>query len=734
MPLIRLAAPRRRVPLPTVAAAALGPLLACSLAAGSAVAADGATGAEPVVVTGSLKAQRILAAPFAIGAVDTADLREAGPMINLSEALPRIPGLVVANRNNYAQDLQISSRGFGARAGFGVRGIRLYTDGIPATMPDGQGQVAHFDLAGAARVEVLRGPFSVLYGNSSGGVISLFTAPAPQARGELALDAGPYGLRQVRAAVGTPLPGGFDLKASAVAMAIDGFRPHSAADRQLANARLGWTGERDSVVVLASYHDQKADDPLGLRPEDWAVDPYQTTPEATQYDTRKTVSQTQLGAQWRHRFDAGPLREGSLMGYAGRRSVVQFLAIPPLTQRNPALPPARWERQNGGVVDFDRDYDGIDARLRFGWETLDLEVGAVQENQRDDRRRGYENFTGDPTAPTALGVIGNLRRDEVDTATTRDLFAQAEWTLGPAVSLIGGVRSGRVDVEVRDDYTSGINGDDSGQLQYDYTNPVLGLRWTLNPGWTAHASLARGFESPTLGELAYTPDNSGFNTKLEGQTSRQIEVGVKVRGGALDVDAALFHVDTDDEIGVSSNVGGRSTFQNVGRTRRYGAELAGAWRITPTLRARLAASLLHATYRDDFQTCVVAGCPTAAPQVTVNAGNRIAGTQRALGWADLSWRPGPVPGEFGIELRGQSQTAANDVNTVFAPGFGIVNLRWNHAWPVGALGELQTLVRVENVADRAFVGSVIVNDGNRRFFETGTPRAWQGSVRWVSRW
>ena len=152
-------------------------LLPC---AGALAQAEPATPVSAdVVITGSLRALRTMDAPFAITAIDAQDLRTAGPMINLSEGLARVPGLVVANRHNCAQDLQISSRGFGARAGFGVRGIRLYADGIPATMPDGQAQVAHFDLAGAARIEVLRGPFSVLYGSSSGGVIALVGAPAP---------------------------------------------------------------------------------------------------------------------------------------------------------------------------------------------------------------------------------------------------------------------------------------------------------------------------------------------------------------------------------------------------------------------------------------------------------------------------------------------------------------------------------------------------------------------------
>src|SRR5262245_56619808 len=280
-------------------------VLACAIFSATSWAQSDAAAtsdAETVVVTGSLRAQKVLDAPYAIGVVDAQTLRNGGPMVNLSESLQRVPGLTVANRNNYAQDLQISSRGYGARAGFGVRGLRLYTDGIPATMPDGQGQVAHFDLAGASRIEVLRGPFSVLYGNSSGGVIALFTAPATASEGEVAVDAGNFGLRQGRVSLAMPMQGGFDLRANATYFEIDGFRPQSAAERKLANLRFGWQGDADTVTVLVSAHQQDAQDPLGLTRTQFNVDPLSTTPQATQFNTRKSVEQTQGGVNWRHRF------------------------------------------------------------------------------------------------------------------------------------------------------------------------------------------------------------------------------------------------------------------------------------------------------------------------------------------------------------------------------------------------------------------------------------------------
>ena len=703
--------------------------LSCALAACASAslaqppAADPAP-LEPVVVTGSVREQALHDAPFAITSIDAATLRESGPMINLSEALVRVPGLVANNRNNYAQDLQISSRGFGARAGFGVRGLRLYTDGIPASMPDGQGQVGHFDLAGAQRIEVLRGPFSVLYGNSSGGVIAAFTEPARSGRSEGAADAGSFGLRQMRAAVAAPLGDGWDMQAGGSNLDIEGFRPHSAATRTLATGRLGYRGTQDRLVMLASAQDQPADDPLGLTREQFNADPNQTTSQATQFNTRKTAQQLQLGTRWQHAFSGdGALREGSVMAYAGQRSVTQFLAIAAGTQTNP--------RHGGGVIDFDRNYHGLHGRLRFAWEQVDVLAG-VELERMADARRGFENFTGPAAAPTALGVVGALRRDERNTAASGDAFVQAAVHWSPSLQAQAGLRSGTTRLNTRDAFLA--NGDDSGALRFHYTNPVAGLTWKLSPQWNLHASAARGFESPTLGELAYRADGGGgFNTALLPQTSRQWELGSKWRGEGVDLDATLFRAATSNEIGVQTNGGGRQTFQNVGRTQRSGAELAGAWRMNPSWRTSLALTWLAAEYRDAFLAC--AGIPCAAPTVPVSAGNQIAGTQKTSAFAELAWRgTGDAPLEAGVEWRAQGRTAVNDVNSDFAAGYGLVNLRLLRQHPLqgGAQQRLEWLLRIDNLTNRRHVGSVVVNDANARFFEPAAPRSLLLGVRVVT--
>lgn len=683
---------------------------ACWVAA-AAHAQAGDSASQQIVITGSVVESQVRDAPYAISVVDAEALRSAGPMVNLSEALARVPGLVVANRHNYAQDLQISSRGFGARAGFGVRGVRLYTDGIPASMPDGQGQVSHFALASAERVEVLRGPFSVLYGNSSGGVVALITSPAREGRAELALDGGRFGLHQMRVGVTAPLSSELDLRASASALEWDGFRPHSAAEKTSGAVRLGWTGGSDRIVVHVNALDQPADDPLGLSRAQFEDDPQGTAPQAEQFDTRKSLNQLQAGVQWRHRFTGfGPLAESAVTAYSGARSVMQRLAITADTQANP--------RHGGGVIDFDRRYSGVDARLKWRWDGLDLVVGVGSERQRDERR-GLLNYTGTQATPTYRGV-GALRRDETNRASTDDAYAQVEWQASSRMAVIGGLRSGRVKLAADDAYLS--NGDDSGSRPFSYTNPVLGLRWNASPSLTLHASAARGFESPTLGELAYRRDGTGgFNTELEAQRSRQLEIGAKWREGAWAVDAALFAIRVDDEIGVATNAGGRQSFQNVGRTDRHGGELSINWRMAPQWRAQAALTLLEATYADGFLAC--AGIPCAAPTVPIAAGNRIAGTQRGAAYAELAWQPRPGT-DAALEVRSASALVANDRNSEAAPRYTLLALRASHRYALRDGFQLDLLARLDNVLDETYAGSVIVNDANGRYYETGAPRSW----------
>ncbi len=706
----------------------------------------GAVAQERVIISAGGAELRAFEAPHAASVLDADELRAGGPMINLSESLARVPGIVANNRSNYAQDLQLGSRGFGARASFGVRGLRLLADGIPASGPDGQGQVSHFDIASASRVEVVRGPFSALYGSSSGGVVSLVSSAPAERRVRLDADAGSFGLVQSRFTVEAPLPGlgaGWSLRASASAMEIGGFRPQSAAERRLATLRLARDDGRDRVVFVVNGLDQPAQDPLGLTRAQFDADPSQTAsialPQAEpgqpdRFDTRKDTTQSQAGVSWRRRLDAGALAESQLAAWTGRRSVTQWQSIPVGTQFN-AVTPSITERHPGGVIDFDRRYGGLDARLVWRWalaegRALQLVTGAALERSDEDRR-GFENFSG-PPATRLLGVTGRLRRDENNRLDSRDLFAQADWSLAANWALAAGLRVTRVRYASADRYIVGANGDDSGTLAFAARSPVVSLQWRGSERLRAYLSLGRGFEAPTLGEVSYRPDGgSGFNSALLPQRSRQAELGLKWRqadGTALEL--ALFEARTADEIAVASNRGGRSSFRNVGRTTRRGAELALALPLSAQWRAQLALTLLDARYDDAFTVCAAPPCTT--PTLPVPAGNRIAGTQPRSLFAELAWQALP-PLELAVEVRGQGRVPVNDLNSDFAAGHGLVGLRarWTQALPQG---RVELLARVDNLADRAVAGSVIVGEANGRFFEPAPPRNALLAVRWVIGW
>ena len=252
---------------------------------------------DVITVTGTRVERPSLETPASIDRVAADDIRFARPQINLSESLGRVPGISVQNRQNYAQDLQISSRGFGGRSTFGVRGLRLITDGIPASFPDGQGQVSHFDLSSAERIEVLRGPFAVMYGNAAGGVINLMTESGARygdgraaAGAELSL--GSFGTWRGGVKAGGK-EGNADWILSTSHFHTNGYRQHSDADRDQLNAKLGLAlGQDSSLTLVGNWFDSPdTQDPLGLTRAQMAADPRQVAATALTFDTRKTASQ-----------------------------------------------------------------------------------------------------------------------------------------------------------------------------------------------------------------------------------------------------------------------------------------------------------------------------------------------------------------------------------------------------------------------------------------------------------
>ncbi|MBO9879487.1 TonB-dependent receptor [Xanthomonas sp. D-99] len=653
-----------------------------------------------------------LPASFTVVAADDDNRRGA----QVSELLDGIPGLVARDRQNYAQDTQLSIRGFGARSTFGVRGVRLLVDGIPASMPDGQGQLSHFNVLGAERVEVLRGPFSALYGNSSGGVLQLWSADGhPDDPWRLRATYGSNATVNVGAQL-LGQQGAVHYNVAANRFDTDGFRAHSRAKRDSVNAKLGFDLAEGSRLDLVLNHLDAPDaqDPLGLTRAQFNADPAQATSVATQFNTRKSVRQSQAGAIFTQQLDNQTLR---LMAYGGQRSVEQFLAIPVAVQRNPL--------HSGGVIDLESNYDGADARWAWQGEALgrplQLTVGANVDRQRQ-HRTGYENFVGD-----TLGVKGALRRNQRDEVENVDQFAQLWWQWSDRWAALLGVRHSEVRFESDDHYIVGRNPDDSGQRDYSATTPVAGIVFRAEEDLRFYASVGRGFETPTFNELGYRSDGgAGLALDLGAATSRNYEVGSKWRaqsGAALEF--AVFRADTDDELAVASNTNGRSTYRNIGATRRQGAELSWQQPIGATQQLQLAYTFVDATVRDGYLTCASSGCAT--PTAAVASGSRLPGVPRQQLFARWQWQP--AQWQFAAESVASGATVVNDLATERAPGYALVNLEASRRWST-TQGALRTFARIDNVLDRQYVGSVIVNDGNGRYYEPGPDRTYTVGLQW----
>ncbi|PLC54221.1 TonB-dependent siderophore receptor [Pollutimonas nitritireducens] len=669
----------------------------------------------PIIVQTTRTDATLLETPASVSIIDGDSMRQGKLQVNLSESLGSVPGLQIQNRQNYAQDLQISIRGFGARSAFGVRGLRLYVDGIPATMPDGQGQTSNIDISSIDRVEILRGPFSALYGNSSGGVIQVFSedgsSPATLSAG---LAAGSYGTYRYSAkAKGLAELGSTELDyvLSTSRYTTQGYRDHSGTRKNLGNMKLGLQFSDDSrLTLIGNSVDIKADDPLGLGRSAFENDPRSVHTGAIDYNTRKTVRQTQGGLIYDQRINTN--HELRAMVYFGQRKTTQYQAIPFFAQTSSANP-----LHAGGLIDLKREYGGADLRwtskLAFAGKPLTL-VGGMAYDEMTEQRKGYFNFVNAP-AGRQLGVQGDLRRNETNKSWNLDPYLQASWQFAEQWTLDAGLRYSTVDFSSNDHYITQINNDGSGDARYQKALPIVSLRYAATPDFSLYASAGRGFETPTFNEISYRSGGlAGLNFGLQPSVNTSVELGAKVQTKAGLITAALFQTRTEDEIVTAESIGGRTVYQNAGGTRRNGFELGWTGKFLHNWRSDLAYTWLDAEYRDD---CVAPACSSA-----IHAGNKIPGIARQAAYAAVGWAP-PTGWRAGLEARYLSDIQVNDANSETTPAYFVAAISAGYLWRTGPW-EVSTFARLDNLFDRHYAGSVIVNEGNQRYYEPAPGRHW----------
>ncbi len=572
--------------------------------------------------------------PGAVTVIDGGALRDGQRQVSLAETLQAVPGVLALERHNHAQDLQLQSRGFGARSTFGIRGIVLVTDGIPASALDGQGQASGFALSMLDRIDVLRGPLALQHGNAAGGALIGSSEPGEAASPRLQGWLGSHGSRRfvVRGDAGA---GEWRGRAGLMHFRTNGHRPHSAARRDEAHVIARWAPAPAHEIrfVLDALRQPETDDPLGLTPAQWRAAPDSTDAVALAFDTRKRIDQRQAGLHWRWQHDA--YSETRMAAWHSRRDIEQFLAIPVAVQQAPGHP--------GGVIDLARRSHGVSLSHlrsdgRVNW------AAGIDLGRLDEARRGFENHAGG-----RLGVRGRLRRDESNRVDSRDVWLSGEARFNDAWSGLASARHGRLRLASRDHYLAPGNGDDSGGTVYREDAFAAGLARRIDAG-EFFASVGSGYETPTVTELAYRPDGSGgFNFALSPARFNSIEAGMRWRTDDLEGSLAAYRIDGRGEIVQVQSSSGRSAFATPPAPAATVSKAACARPSTPiSTSARCCNGSMHATPRAGLAgSCeaVLPNCARSAPAAASPASRAAPGISRSTGTGPIAasrW-PGRPP-------------------------------------------------------------------------------------------
>jgi len=668
------------------------------------VLAEEAKSLSSVVITATKTEQDSFDLPMSIDKVSKEQIQDGQLRMTLSESLARVPGITAQNRTQMAQDPQISSRGFGARSAFGVRGIRVYVDGIPLSMPDGIGNPGSVDLGMMESIEVMRGPFSAMYGNSSGGVIQMFTENAPktpEVSGDLLAGSYKTYSESVKAAGSTA---GVDYLLGYSNFQSDGYREQSASTKKQATVKLKTTtGEDSKFTTLLSWFDQDAKDPGGLTATEVRT---AASPTSKTVNSRVARGTTQIGINFEKALDAQ--NRLNLLAYAGQRDNNQILYVAGLPY-------------NSRASVIDRDFMGTEIRWSHKGQISDMPYsitsGVTYAQMLDDRK----DINADSGVARAA-ITANFNRNEKQTATTSDQYVQGSLTFTPQIDIHAGVRRTNLSLKFEDELVDAAlcSGtvrycDTSGSVRYTKTTPVIGGIYKLNPAVNLYVNAGQAFETPTLVETSFLNSTTGTgpNLTLKPSTSNNYEAGVKAfLDDNTKVNATVFQVDTKNEIIVNSTVSGRTTYQNGKSTKRTGAELSIDALLPMNFTAYASYTLLEAKFNEDFSA-------------TVLKGNRIPGTYKNQAFAELAWSYPAWGFQTAINVVNSSAVEVDDANTAgtAAAGYTVFNLRSSLNQKSGPWN-ITEYVTLNNLTDVKYIGSIKVNDSNARSYEPAAPFNW----------
>ncbi|WP_175651688.1 TonB-dependent receptor family protein [Pseudomonas sp. Marseille-P9899] len=649
--------------------AAFGALLLTTTAA----LADSSVEVEPVEITATRTGDHWAQAALSASVVDAADSR-GDQALTLGNMLSSVPGVVVQSRYNAAQGLRPAIRGFGSRSSFGVRGIRVLVDGVPLTMPDGQTELDGLDIGLVERMEVLRGPAAVLYGNGAGGVLAINTREPGDHPGVAAdFSLGSYGYRrQSIEASGTE--GNFGGLLAVSSTQMDGYRDHATSEANNLTGKLRWWGDTGRLALTMHALDNRSEDPGGLTLAQVRADRNQARPQSLSFDSDERIRQQRLSLVW----DGEAVGEDTyqLRSYVGQRDFTNRLPLAANGQTS-------YERLFGGVgghYSHVANWFGLNHKLTFG---------ADMESLRDDRDRNNNIIGGEK------GALTSRQREE---ATSLGLFVENQTELTENWVLSLGLRHDAVRLSVDDRFLR--DGDDSGDRTLRDLNYSAGLSYRLDPNHTVYARVATSFETPTVAEMA-NPSGGGFNSSLEPAEALNQEIGFKGETAHWRYEAVVYRIDTRDEL--VPYVDGRTFYRNAGSTRRDGLELSARWQPDDHWQLSTAYSLNDYSYRS-FDGA---------------DGKRLPGIPVQSLFGELSYSRDNWYARLNTSV--YDRQYADSANTARIGGYAVVNLRAGIQLK-GWAENVEPYAGLDNLTDRRYYDNLRINDSGGRYYEPAPGR------------
>ena len=631
----------------------------------------------PVTVSSSRFITKDIQIPLSITVIDQSRLQVGQSKVSLFESLGAVPGVFATNSENFAQDLRISIRGFGARAAFGIRGIKIISDGIPESIPDGTAKVGNLDVGMMERMEIIKGPSSGLYGNASGGVISLFSENPKEHFAEFQANVGAYGLQRYQFKTGQEV-GKLTYLLSASRLLSTGYRDHSSIERNYVNGKVIYNfTDKNKLTLLANYIDSpRAEDPGALIQSEVDKNRQQVRSQNITFDASETFKQKRIALIYDHVFSQK--HQINARGFYLNRDFASRQALQP-----------------SGQIAFNRDFSGGGFNYQFTTKNYRLKTGLDLENQQDNRQR-YDNLSGKE---------GALKLDQIEKFSNIGVFLLQEFTIIPKLKLSLNTRFDDIRLEISDKFLS--DGNQSATQSFQRFSPMAGLSFSPTFSQAIFANVSTNFETPSLNELSNNPTGlGGFNPDLNPQKSRNFEVGYKgILGKKFRADISLFYIEVEDEIVPYQIAGqvGRTYFRNAGLSERKSLEMGLTYKILSGLT-----TYFNYTY-SDFQ---YKNYVTTAGKFD---GNALPGIPKHNIYGEVRYFP--RIGIYAIaQVRSISKLYADDANLTANDSYATVNLRVGYRKQIKSL-TFEPFIGINNLFNEIYNANVQINATANRYFE-----------------